>query len=169
MTDRPLSPRRPPTSTAPQAQRTPTRSENATKTAHQRHLSPLPTSSIPATPPTGRLQQPPNKLAASIQALTDRTRTARETLSRLTNITAGLRDQCALQESECEALEVEKARVRQELQAMIKRVEDLVSEKTKVEHKLEELKKENARLEDVLQESEGVAKESLNYLKQKPV
>ncbi|KAI9106073.1 hypothetical protein DFS34DRAFT_45132 [Phlyctochytrium arcticum] len=116
----------------------------------------------------GTLQQAPTKWGQTIAALTERTRAARESLEKMTHMTAQLREQCSLQEAECAASETEKTKAKEELDNMIKRVEELVKEKTKVEHRLEELKGENDRLEGFLAESEALASNADSAPKARP-
>ncbi|TPX62260.1 hypothetical protein PhCBS80983_g00491 [Powellomyces hirtus] len=119
-------------------------------------------SPLPPQPPAA----PPNKLATSIAQLTERTKNARESLTRMMQLTSQLRDQCSLQEAECESLEAEKLRAKEELEAMVRKVEDLLSEKAKVEQRLEEMKNENVRLDAVLLEGELSAKNTEVYIGQ---
>ncbi|KND02962.1 uncharacterized protein SPPG_02038 [Spizellomyces punctatus DAOM BR117] len=140
----------------------------AQKPSPKQYLAPLPNSTSPSSSPDRRTPQPPpTKLAQTISNLTERTRAARESLEKMTQLTAQLREQCNLQDAECAALETEKTRAKEELEGMIKRVEELVKEKVKVEHRLEELRGENDRLESFLAESETVAKSTATFLKPK--
>ncbi|KAJ3300045.1 hypothetical protein HK104_005041 [Borealophlyctis nickersoniae] len=71
------------------------------------------------------------------------------------NITRELKEQCAIQEKECEDLEADQSRAKGDVDALMKRIEILAGEKIVVQQKLEELKAENARLDAFLQTAKG--------------
>ena len=91
------------------------------------------------------------KLSQNISAITDKTRVAREELQRMTEITKELRNQCNLQELECNNLETDQVKVKEEIDNVSKRMESLMSEKKRVELRLEQLRLENAKLEEFLE------------------
>lgn len=95
----------------------------------------------------------PNKLgrlSANISSVTEKTRSAKDELQRMFEITKELRNQCNLQEMECKTLESDQQKIKQEVESVNKRLESLLEEKQRVEQKLEQLRMENAQLEEFL-------------------
>ena len=76
----------------------------------------------------------------------------------MTEITKELKNQCQVQEQECIQLDADKARIKDEVENVTKRMETLASEKKRVEQKLEQLRLENSKLEEFLEgHKKGVA------------
>ncbi|KAJ3040422.1 hypothetical protein HK097_002559 [Rhizophlyctis rosea] len=126
-------------------------------------------------PPSQPLQQPlqspsptPNppkysKLAHNLALLSDRTRTAREELSRMQSITKELKSQCEIQHQECTSLQSDQQQAKSEVDTLMARIEALAAEKLRVQQKLDELKTENSRLESFLSVRSGVGRKELVY------
>ncbi|EGF81865.1 hypothetical protein BATDEDRAFT_23536 [Batrachochytrium dendrobatidis JAM81] len=94
------------------------------------------------------------RMVQHIETLLERTKGARHEMERMIQITKELRDQCALQEQECVALEVDQTKVKEEINGLTGRLKTLMSDKISTEQKLEELRLENIKLDAFLQQAQ---------------
>ena len=91
------------------------------------------------------------RLSNNIDAVIDKTRTAREELTRMTEITSELKAQTEIQQVECQNLESDQQRIRDDIESVTRRMEILLAEKKRVEERLASMKDQNNKLEDFLE------------------
>lgn len=87
------------------------------------------------------------RLVQHIDGLIDRAKTTENDLQRMMDISRSLKEQCRLQEEECNVVEKDKAASKEEVDQLRMRVNILIAEKSQAETKLEGLRQENAKLE----------------------
>ncbi|KAI9333541.1 hypothetical protein DFJ73DRAFT_799261 [Zopfochytrium polystomum] len=95
------------------------------------------------------------RFAQNIAALTERTRLARQEIEKMVDVTAQLKEQCAIQEKESAALEAEHLDARAELDALRERIDTLSEDKAKIEQRLQELRAESAKLDAFARQQES--------------
>ena len=87
------------------------------------------------------------RLLQHIDGLTLKTDQMHQELQKMISISVSLKDQVAVQEQECKAIETDQERVKNEIEILKTRTSILNDQKNSIEDKLDKLKKENAKLE----------------------
>ena len=103
-----------------------------------------------------------DKFLLVIQTFTQRIKTAKEELEKSCAITSDLQIQCEIQARECNVLEDEQKNAKNDVNNLIRQLENLTAEKIKIEQALDEMKMENSRL--VLLFSKFYFYFTLNYI-----
>lgn len=91
------------------------------------------------------------RLSDNIDAVIDKTRSAREELERMTDITNELKAQSEIQQLECQNLESDQRQIREDIQNVTRRMEILLAEKKRVEERLAAMKDQNNKLQEFLE------------------
>lgn len=91
------------------------------------------------------------RLSDNIDAVIDKTRSAREELERMTEITRELKAQTEIQQMECQNLESDQRQIREDIENVTKRMEILLAEKKRVEERLATMKDQNNKLQEFLE------------------
>jgi hypothetical protein len=101
--------------------------------------------------PFPHLPPAPAPAPTDVATLADRAGTARTELEKMCEITAHIREQCALQERECSTIDGEQERLRRDIQGIMDRVTGLEGAKGKAEGRIRRLREENEQLDTWLQ------------------
>ncbi|KAH6569222.1 hypothetical protein BASA60_008284 [Batrachochytrium salamandrivorans] len=92
------------------------------------------------------------RMVQHIETLLERTKGARHEMEQMIQITKELRGQCDLQKRECDVLETDQTKVKDEIDGLSSRLQTLMSDKMRAKQKLEELRLENIKLDAFLQQ-----------------